>query len=119
MDFDFDTTDPDPALQLVPISFPIPLAAQIGSTGVHSVPVGGPAPAGCTGGTVADPKADPGHICVYARTFTNASFSTFLSPVVRASGEFDSGTDTSGALVVLTENGPGALAHGTWAVTAP
>ncbi|HEX2070761.1 MAG TPA: hypothetical protein VHF90_03815, partial [Thermoleophilaceae bacterium] len=101
MDFDHvpDAPPGGQSVEFVPISFPIPLAAGIGSTGYHTVPVGGPAPAGCTGGTVTSPKADPGHICVYAGLLNNASFSTFFSSISRPS-DLSPGTDTSGALVV-------------------
>ncbi|HEX2071650.1 MAG TPA: hypothetical protein VHF90_08400, partial [Thermoleophilaceae bacterium] len=86
-------------VEFVPISFPIPLAAAINGGNAHPVPVDGPAPAGCTGGSVVSPKADPGHICVYAGLLNNASFSTFFSSISRPS-DLSPGTDTSGALVV-------------------
>lgn len=53
----------------VPLSFPIPLsAASAGSekTEAHFVYLEEAAPAGCTGGTVETPTAEPGNLCIYA-----------------------------------------------------
>lgn len=53
-----------------PISFPIPLspadASAIAEAGAQVMVNGDPSPpAGCTGGSLAEPKADPGNLCIY------------------------------------------------------
>jgi hypothetical protein len=81
----------------------------------HYIPSGGPAPAGCVGGTVANPTADPGHLCVYE----NDRQGTAGSPMV-CSISGCSGSDDNGFQIALSSGGPGVvIARGSWAVTAP
>ncbi len=108
-------------LVAVPASFPIPLPTPI-SGNSHTVPIDGPAPAGCSDGTVSDPQADPGHFCVYAGAFNNADFAptaTGLAPIIKPDSPASAaGTSTAGAVLqfLTTEFSSG---RGTWAVTAP
>ncbi len=97
----------------VPISFPIPLAAS--TTNVHFVE--GTVPAGCTGGTAAAPKADPGNLCVYLSQF-GIEESSFES-IELASGFGPGEASRSGAMLVFTAPTGPASASGTYAVTAP
>lgn len=104
-----------------PISFSIPLAADMPVANVHAVPIGGPAPVGCTGGTSSEPKADPGHLCVYASTLTDADF---LGTLIGQSqfnilGPDNPGAGVSGAFVQIGATEAGGNGRGTWAVTAP
>ena len=104
-------------VSMTSISFPIPLPAPMSaSENVRFMNVGEGAKAGCTGGTAAAPKADPGFLCVY---------------LSRGSGEFIAGSagtgeateiGTTGALlfgVEITPEGVLPYVGGTWAVTAP
>jgi Collagen triple helix repeat (20 copies) len=62
-------------------------------------------------GTVADPKAKPGRLCIYAQFLTNtASFP-------QAAGGYDSTTGWRGSFEV-TDPTKMALGYGSWAVTA-
>jgi hypothetical protein len=96
-------------------SFPIPLASAIGSgANTHFIEAGGTVPAGCTGGSVADPKANPGHVCVYT-SFAPAGTGT--AQIVNVG--FEQGVSKSGGVILFSELAEGAAAIGTWAVTAP
>jgi collagen triple helix repeat protein len=110
--------DPFTELFSAPISFAIPLAAPIGETNVHYVKEGESPPAGCTGGTAAAPKADPGHLCVYTTTEVNADGKFLVTGLVNA-GEGGAGAGRTGALVNALVFKKSAYAYGTWAVTAP
>lgn len=73
-------------------------------------------------GTAANPKALPGHLCVYARAANiDATQSTFIDPETN-SKEFNGigiSTGFTGALLEFTvEEGIAPNAFGTWAVTA-
>jgi len=109
-------------LQLVPISFNIPLEAEptihvIGSNGLEkefpsSTEVEQPA---CPG-TVAEPAADPGVLCLY----TDSAFHGETN-VLLAGYPFFTHTYTTGAVVGIlpSENTTESSSYGTWAVTAP
>ncbi len=75
-------------------------------------------PAYCAGGTAADPKAAPGHLCVYAAHEANLASSDAF---IRAAGEEEPviGASTAGAYLLLIPTGEGPVGWGTWAVTAP
>lgn len=134
-------------------SFNIPLASQMtnqnecGESGkpacvVHYVPVGGSAP-GCLG-NVAEPGAEPGNLCVFARNETNVlpeilpnwktpkvchlatknSKNAIIDPnfcaQVKNAAEEDEGADTTGFGIATWSKEAGSVeASGTWAVTAP
>lgn len=93
---------------IIPISFPIPLGAGISDSNVHKAPN-----ASC-GGSVGDPKAAPGHMCIYIQAGADVAVtgpfrltsSSLIVPVA--------GTDKSGALLLVS---PGQEAWGSWAVT--
>jgi hypothetical protein len=101
------------------ISFPIWLGALLKENKVHYIKVGGTAPAGCTGGTVSNPTAESGNLCVYAgvEALTNAEL--FGTGIERATGE--NGADRTGAQVVFVvheiEQPSFIKVQGTWAVT--
>jgi hypothetical protein len=92
--------------QFVSLSFNIPLATI--SEEVHYVKQAEAAPAGCTGGTAAEPKADPGNLCIYALEEANVIFVP--------SGGLPH-PDTSGALIGIFPSATNAVAFGSWAVT--
>jgi hypothetical protein len=104
------------------ISFAIPLAAAIPAANIHAVAPSGTAPAGCGTGTVSDPQADAGHLCVYAGGFQNADYITAFAPVgsaVRTLSSAASGSSTAGALVWIAASGGTGTGFGSFAVTAP
>ncbi|MGA9285391.1 MAG: hypothetical protein WBV85_08105 [Solirubrobacteraceae bacterium] len=73
-------------------------------------------PPGCAGGTAAEPKAEPGNLCVFVLSETNASEWKIhkVAPTHRFLGNTAVGT-------VVTNQSDGAgevIAVGTWAVTA-
>jgi hypothetical protein len=96
----------------VGISFAIPLAAPLAEGKVHFVASGQAAPAGCTGGTAAEPTADPGNLCVYAASPSSLTFQSLIN-----AGTESPGAGTTGAVLQLN-GGEEATALGTWAVTA-
>jgi Collagen triple helix repeat (20 copies) len=103
------------------ISFPIPLPAEISEANAHVAPH-----ANC-GGTVANPTADAGHLCVYVRAKQNVAFASGptsgnIKDIVKPSSTpaEEGGATISGALLSLAITAAGdANAWGTWAVTAP
>lgn len=105
------------AIARSPISFGIPLAASIPATNVHVVPPATTGTAGCTGGTVAEPAADPGHLCVYVGEAqgTIPGQTRIFSGVSLLS----EGASRSGAVVSVLGSTEAMQAVGTWAVSAP
>ena len=113
--------------QRVPISFPIPLAADIEGANVHVVGESGTPPAECPG-TADAPAADPGHLCIYAGNDPNgfADGSDYLCvltggalPCAQKPTTGGEGVDTAGATVAIASTQDGGGAYGTWAVQAP
>lgn len=101
-----------------PITFSIPLAAELASTNVIVVPAAGPVPANCENsehaGTASanNPEAKSGFLCVYTG-FTEGGAS--IGGIYKA-GELQEGASVSGAALILSA-AAGATAIGTWAVT--
>lgn len=92
---------------------------------VNFIENGGAVPAGCTGGTVGNPQAQPGNLCVYeGPSDTNLNTAAGSFSVFNAAGTADT-ADTFGAGLRATAlNGTAGapvdtLFRGTWAVTAP
>ncbi len=105
--------------QRVAISFMIPLKESLDVEHVHFINVGEGAPTGCTGGTLAKPTAEPGNLCVYARTLLgvggNTHFSFISNPELAS---FTEGAGKSGAIVQFTEVPYLSQGMGVWVVTA-
>jgi len=110
-----------PSLEVPPlysaaiISFPIPLAESPELANVHYVEPGHSTPPGCEGGSVGDPKAAAGNLCIYVgleRLGNHAVFDGIISP---QGGE---GANQYGATVFFrVEQGKASVkAEGTWAV---
>lgn len=98
----------------VPISFTIPLEAELGEDDVHEAP--DPA---CPG-TAANPTAEPGNLCIYQSLKEEEGDKNTLFPLVihkAASASYDVGASTAGAFLRVEYEGQVATA-GTWAVTA-
>jgi len=107
---------------LAPVAFPIPLTAAaattVSSNGVEVMhKADGSPPTNCTGGSLNEPKANPGYLCVYIGEASQ--WKSAQEPVVSFKADFATpGVNTSGTLLYteLKETGYGS---GTWAVTAP
>jgi hypothetical protein len=91
----------------VPISFNIPLLAPPESTLIGKK---APSTAECPG-TVGNPKAAPGHLCIYTGELSGGSL--FLFDPSQEGG----GVNTYGTVLGLKSGASLALAYGTWAVT--
>ena len=124
------------------ISFVIPLAHALGATDVHFVNEGGTkesafnettfafeaaATSDCPG-TIAEPAAAPGNLCVYQQELAegvkeveSGLVEAFIRPATTVIGGSVQGASTSGAFLQLFQRSEeeASFAHGTWAVTAP
>ena len=107
------------SLSFVPLSFPIPLAAELAGADVHVIPLGEEGEEGCTGGTAVEPKADPGNLCVYVGGSAGGGGS--ILGVAKAGAEaLEPGASVSGASLLLQTSPAEPIAmRGTFAVTAP
>jgi hypothetical protein len=100
----------------VPISFTIPLPAEIPQANIHFIEPKQAPPPGCKG-TVANPEAEPGNLCIFASVEEGTGNPTIVDP------ENESASSTAGprgTLLVFTvvENSEAILAlRGTWVVT--
>jgi hypothetical protein len=118
------------AVQRVPISFAIPLPAKecaglpagLCEENVHFVTLaeqtGETVPAECTvngtEGSVIDPRAASGNLCVYEGSAFAAGTSR---NVIRADASQEGGASTTGAMVIVSGVGNAGYASGTWALT--
>jgi Collagen triple helix repeat (20 copies) len=113
---------------LVPISFSIPLPSELSQSGVHYLDTG-EENENCPG-TAAEPDADPGHLCIYVNEgseqidFESGEGSYFPFEIGKAGGGAPpAGASKTGSVIKVainsSEEGVGAFAFGTWAVTAP
>jgi hypothetical protein len=62
------------------LTFPIPLTASIPNSKVLKINSGDPIPTECDEGTVAEPKASPGYLCIYSSPFSGGSLGGVLNP---------------------------------------
>jgi hypothetical protein len=110
-----------------PVSFAVPLASPIASD--HTVFVGGsnPDPTHCTG-SVQDPKAASGYLCIYEGAGTYCTFESVRPLTSGGLGDAAVGASKAGALLGFKANPKGAeeeelpeliaaLAWGSYAVT--
>jgi hypothetical protein len=96
-------------------SFPIPIANPTESPIIssHILGAGEGETAECPG-TFAEPKAEPGHFCVYTQVALEAG--TLSAYIV---GNETPSKTVAGAVISSFEGVPGGIAQGSWAVTAP
>ncbi len=107
-------------LDFAPLSFPIPLSADLEEANVHIIGEGGTGGGGCTGGKANTPKVgiEKGHLCVYV-------FSVFggeelvEAKAIRKAGSGQAGASTMGARVQVEGPQNGEVIFGTFAVRAP
>jgi Collagen triple helix repeat (20 copies) len=113
----------------LPLSFPIPLSAPLeGQSHVHYINAAGKEVIGgnevtssaCLG-SVTQPKATPGNLCVYETFVFNANIKSesIANPSVFELGSFPVGAGRAGATLVVGTTSGTAVAAGTFAVTAP
>jgi hypothetical protein len=95
------------------ISFNIPLAA---APNEHYIKVGATLPSGCTG-SVAEPGAEEGNLCVFAKQETNIG-STFVANWETGAIGSALVSPLGGGLLMVTAGAGAYLSSGTWAVTA-
>ena len=96
----------------VPLSFPVQLAGELEAAAVHIAPN-----AACPG-TAKEPKATPGNLCVYVglNAGSKVKATGIFNPAMTASPT--PGAASGGAVLLVNSSESGALAFGTWAVTA-
>ncbi len=124
---------------LIPISFPIPLAAALDESHVHFIPSptiaelgAGEFPKGgaaCKESTVQNPKAAPGNLCVFYvfdASLLGGEGGIHVESIQNPEALGEAGAGTTGAFMraeAKFSSPPSALenlqAWGTWAVTAP
>jgi hypothetical protein len=98
------------------ISFSAPLSQGLDSAHVHFVKLN-ELVAGCAAGTVAEPKAEAGHLCVYlGKVPTGLTGSVTAASILNAATGTE-GSAKSGARVML--EGSAFAMNGTWAMTVP
>ncbi len=96
---------------IIPISFTIPLAAGLDENHVIRMAPDSPPNSNCTG-TVDNPKAASGYLCVYEA----ASTATYMGIATPSFGGL--GTSAAGALILYAATSPAyGYARGSWAVT--
>ncbi len=105
----------------VPISFAIPLEAELEASNVHFIEPNATPPAGCKG-NVAKPEAASGNLCVFAAVNEgNGPGNRFFPSFINPTGKTPAVASKTGTLMSfeLDESyEEAASAHGTWAVTA-
>lgn len=98
------------------VSFPVKLATAPVAPTANFIPAPGTASTASCPGTVSNPQAAAGQVCVYARTCGNADISCLFS----TGGAGCGAADAYGFGVYMTSIAAGqAYCYGTWAVTAP
>ena len=113
----WNVSAPNPNNALMSVSFPIPLPKALDASHVHYVGSSGAAP-NCVG-TVQEPTAEPGNLCVYEAGLSGAE-----GEIIRAADTSQSnptaGASKGGALVTFFRHeAEEVLGWGSWAVTAP
>lgn len=107
-----------------PISFPIPLPAEIPTTNVKRHALGATVDPNCDdgdatngAGSAANPEAAPGFLCVFV-TVDNSD-PALAAPVVSKASDGSVGASKTGAILRRTGGTAGVGYWGTFAVTAP
>lgn len=100
-----------------PLSFTIPLAHDL--TAIHFIAPNTTGGAGCNGGTVTKPIAEPGNLCVYAASIEGVANllgepnkPTFNNPA----GDSTTEAGTTGEVMKFVATGEEATGQGDWAV---
>ena len=100
----------------VPVRAPVTFQLPVTTSPTVTVMASGAAPSAACPGTVGEPAAAPGNLCIYERSRSNAG----SAPQAFAPSEGEVGTDPYGFMVRTTSAAAGQVyISGTWAVTAP
>ena len=97
-------------------SFAVPLAGALDEEHVHYIKENEAAPSGCGTGTVSEPTAETGNLCVYAGAEAGVESQSVIDPATGAKGAGTAGANL--AAVTKREGEEQISARGTWAVTA-
>lgn len=98
------------------VTFPIALSAV---PTVHFVSAGTPAPADCPG-SVSQPAASPGHLCVFESQVTGPARPREIFDPARADADGNASAGLYGFGIRVTADGAASVgSQGTWAATAP
>ena len=102
----------------VPISFTIPLAAEIPQSNVHFIKPKEALPAGCKG-TPEKPEAESGNLCVFAAVQEGLlGTPAIVDPETESTNNSTAGPRGTLLGFIIQENAEEALTvHGTWVVT--
>ena len=108
-----------------PISFSIPLTIGLGEARVHYYEIGEKGDGkGCpTTSSAANPEAEPGNLCVFAKAEENSrpveGYLSILDPEAETEEETFMHSGRTGVVVLSQSIAAGEIhAYGTWAVTA-
>jgi hypothetical protein len=103
------------ALGAANISYPVPINAELTP---HVIKIGDPLPTGCSG-SVTNPGAGAGHLCIFVGYSLNIATSG-SSPIVYDPTDGFGGTSHFGAFVQIATTGASSFVFsGSWAATAP
>ncbi len=116
--FSDPNNEPESGWQYTPIGFSIPLSADAAEAMEWEAHDKSEGPTGNCPGTVENPQAEPGFLCIYTAGFatTYTGKSTFVAKPAATEQE---GVGVSGALIGFENTVAGQMAGGTFAVTAP
>jgi len=115
----FSAADDDDEI-IVPISFTIPLAGELSAGDVHFLSDADFATE-CPTGSVTEPEAPPGKLCVFYSTFGGAPVNATFTRISQLAQVESEGASPAGATVQFAFSGAaGELANGvgSWALTA-
>jgi hypothetical protein len=100
-----------------PLSFTIPLKLELAAAAVHVVAEGeAPTTGPCAGGTVAEPVAEAGNLCIFTG---HASADVLAIGTGNPATGGEGAAKTGAVLSAVSGKGEVVEASGTWAVTAP
>lgn len=97
------------------VSFPLPMASAPSAADLNFIPAGGASTANCPG-TVANPQAAPGNVCVYEGANLNRNLDCLFKP---SSGTCTLSDPFGFAISITSAAAGGVMSRGSWAATAP
>jgi hypothetical protein len=104
-----------PGINIVAVSFPHTLPSEPGAATANVIAFGAPSTANCPG-TVTDPQAAPGQLCLYERV----RFNVFRNEIFSIATNVGSRADSTGfGIYVIPQGAGGVTTFGRWAVSVP
>ena len=104
-----------PAITVEAVSFPHTLPSEPGAADANVIAFGAASTANCPG-TVTNPQAAPGQLCVYERVRSNVISAQIISTT---NGQVRQADSTGFGILVLPAAAGNPLIYGRWAVTVP